>query len=228
MKQLISLIITFSTFLCYSQKHYKFDYLIQLNYTIYKDSLVEKTFSRYYFTNSKNNNFLAEITEIDSLNYNMIFKDENGLNFNVNFLKSDLNKAEFINIDCIYVQKRKNPFKHLINDYDFINLNDTIIDGTEYLRYELTSIKPKRKKRKKLGYETYIIYPNTDFHLPIFIYSTPYEEWKSKRNIPNGIFKERLLFDYYGKLIVKEEVIQYQKMNKTIVIDKECDYVQNE
>ena len=47
-------------------------------------------------------------------------------------------------------------------------------------------------------------------------------------NIPNGIFKERLLFDFYGNLSVKEELVDYQVINKTIIIDEKCDYTRHE
>jgi len=222
------LIITFlliSTF-CFSQKQYDFDYLIEYELTTYKDS-VEKTIKRFYLTNSRRNNYLAVVTELDSLNYTMDFKDENGLSFNVNFLKSDLNKAEFVNIDCDYVRNYHNPFKFRIKEYDFLNLNDTIINGTEYNRYKLTSIKPRKKKRKKLATEFYIIEKKTEFHLPVFYFPTAYEEWKSKKNVPNGIFKERYLIDFYGDLDSKEKLIKYTKIDKKVVIEDECDYTKS-
>jgi hypothetical protein len=228
MKQLTILILTLSTTLCFSQKQYVFDYLIEYQHTFYKDSLTEKTISRYYLTNSKNNSYLAVITNLDSLNYQMDFKDENGLTFNVNFLKSDLNNAELINVTCEYIRKYSNPYKFRISEYDFFNLKDTLINGIEFARYQLTSIKPKQKKRKKLGTEIYIIDKNTTFHLPVLYVPTAYEEWKSKKNIPNGIFKERLLFDYDGNITIREKIIGYHNINKTIVIDKKCDGTQNE
>jgi hypothetical protein len=225
MKPFLIIFLLISTF-CFSQKQYDFDYLIEYELTTYKDS-VEKTIKRFYLTNSNKNNYLAVITELDSLNYRMDFKDENGLSFNVNFLKSDLNKAEFINVSCDYVRNYDNPFKFLIKEYDFLNLNDTIIDKVEYSRYKLTSIKPKKKKRKKLATEFYIIDKKTKFHSPIFYFPTAYEEWKSKKNIPNGIFKERYLIDFYGNLDSKEKLINYTKIDKKVVIKNECDYTKN-
>ncbi|GAA4962584.1 hypothetical protein [Algibacter aquimarinus] len=228
MKQLITLILTLSTIFCFSQKQYEFDYLIEYKHTFYNDSLTEKTISRYYLTNAKKNSYLAVITNLDSLNYQMDFKDENGLSFNVNFLKSDLIKAELINVECDYIWKYRNPYKFRIKEYDFFNLKDTLINGIVYARYKLTSIKPKKEKRKKLGTEIYIIDKNTKFHLPVLYFSTAYEEWRSKKNIPNGIFKERLLFEYSGKLSIKEEIVGYNKINKKIIINAKCDYTENE
>lgn len=227
MKQFSILLLTLSTLFCFSQKQYDFDYLIEYRISFFKDSLTEKTISRFYLTNSKKNNYVAVITNLDSLNYQMDFKDENGLSFNVNFLKSDITKAEFINVECDYVRNYNSPFKALVKEYDFFNLNDTIIDGTDYYRYKLASIKPKKRIRKKLGTEIYIVDKNTKFHLPVFYFPTAYLEWKSKMNIPNGIFKERLLFDFYGNLSVKEELVSYQVINKAIIINEKCDYTRH-
>lgn len=234
MKPFLIIFLLTSVF-CFSQKQYEFDYLVDYELTIYGDStnsrnnpIKEKTIKRFFLTNSKKNNYLAVVTELDSLNYQMDFKDENGLSFNVIFLKSDLNKAEFINIDCQYVRKYNNLNKFRIKEYDFFNINDTIINGNEYERYKLTSIKPKKKKRKKLATEYYIIDNETEFHLPIFYFPTAYEEWKSKKNVPNGIFKERYLIDINGNINLKEKLINYSKIDKKIVIRNECDYTKSE
>ncbi|WP_313807820.1 hypothetical protein [Flavobacterium sp.] len=228
MRQLLFLFTILSSIYGYSQKKYEFDYIIEYKLTVYKDSSTKKDITRYYFTNSKKNNYLAEIANLDSLNYQMVFKDENGISFNVNFLKADLAKTETITVDCPYVNRYQNQFKFRTQEYDFFNMTDTIIDGTKYSRYKLASIKPKKEKRKKLGTEVYIIDQKTAFHLPVFQFSTAYEEWKSTKNIPNGIFKERLLYDFNGNLSMKEEIVGFYSINKTILIDKGCDYTQEE
>jgi hypothetical protein len=177
-------------------------------------------------TNSKKNNYTAVITELDSLKYKMIFKDENGIYSNVTILKSNLKKAEFINIDCKYVSRYRNPYKYQTKNYDFFELKDTLIKGKTYSKYKLESIKPKKVKRKKLGTEFYIINNRTEFHLPILNFSTAYEEWKTKRNFPNGIFLEKYFIDFYGQLDSKECFINYWKIDKKILIQKECDYTE--
>jgi hypothetical protein len=50
---------------------------------------------------------------------------------------------------------------------------------------------------------------------------------KAKKNIPNGIFKERYLIDFYGNLDSKEKLINYTKIDKKVVIKNECDYTKN-
>jgi hypothetical protein len=233
MRLLTTIFILISTY-CFSQKQYEFDYLLEYEMTFYKDSIKnqkfrkeDQTIKKYYFTNSKKNNYSAVITELDSLNYKMIFKDEKGIFSAVTFLKSDLNKAEFINIGCKSVTRYKNPFKYQTKNYDFFKLNDTIIDGKNYWMYKLESIKPKRVKRKKLGTEFYIIDKGTLFHLPVLTFSTAYEEWKKEGNLPNGIFQQKYFIDYFGQLVIKEKLINYWKINKKIVITNDCDYTEN-
>lgn len=232
MKTLLIIILLISTY-SFSQKQYEFDYLIKYEMTLFKDSIKiknrkfrkdDKTLIKYYLTNSKKNNYIATITEQDSLNYKMIFKDENGIFFNVLFLKTDLNKAEFINVDCRSVSRYKNPYKYQTKNYNFFKLNDTLLNGVNYLMYKLESIKPKRVKRKKLGTKFYIINKETTFHLPILDFSTAYEEWKKEGNLPNGIFQQKFLVDYYGQLDFKEKFINYWKIDKKIVIKNDCDY----
>ena len=231
-KLLLISFLLLSTY-CFSQKQYEFDYLIEYKLTLFKDSIKinnrafrkkDKTIKKYYLTNSKKNNYAAVITELDSLKYRMIFKDENGLYSNVILMKSDLNKAEYINIDCKYVSKYENSFKYQTKHYDFFVLKDTIINKEAYRKYKLESIKPKRSKSRKLGTEYYIIENGTEFHFPILNFSTAYEEWKTKRNLPHGIFFEKYFIDFYGQLDSKESLINYRKIDKKILIQKECDY----
>jgi len=234
MKYFLVVFFLFSTF-CYSQKEYKFDYLIEYDFTLYKDSVKiknrpfrkeDKTIKKYYLTNSKNNDFTAIITEQDSLNYEMIFKDENGIYINLTFLKSDLNKAKLINIECKHVNRFSNPYKYQIKNYNFIILSDTIFNGKSYSQYMLASIKTKRVKRKKIGTEFFIIDKKTRFHLPILRFSTAYEEWKSNKNLPNGIFFERYFIDYYGDLDWREKLVGFWKIDKKIIIQEDCDYTE--
>lgn len=231
--KVVPILFCFYISICFSQKQYDFDYLIEYELNLYKDSIKiknhpfkksNKKIHRYYLTNSKNNDYLAIITEKDSLNYRMVFKDNNGIYSDVIFLKSDFNKAEFINIKCESINRYNNLYKYQTKNYDFFILKDTIINNKTYATYKLSSIKPKRLKRKKLATEYYIIDKSTDFHLPILNFSTAYEEWKLNKNLPNGILIKRYLINYFGKLDSDENLVNYSKIDKKIIIQNECDY----
>lgn len=236
MKLLFIGLLLLSTY-CFSQKQYDFDYLIEYQMTFYKDSIKfndqpfieeDEIVEKYYLTNSSNNSYVGIITELDSLYYKMIFKDENGLFSEVNFLKSDLNSAEFINIDCEYVSRYSNPYKLQIKNYDFFRLEDTIIDGKSLSKFKLESIKPRKIKRKKLGTKFYLIDKETSFHLPVFEFSTAYEKWKATASLPNGILVETYFIDFYGHLSSKQKLMRYVKINKKLIFDEVCDYSEKE
>ncbi|NLP59489.1 hypothetical protein [Lutibacter sp. B1] len=231
MKKIILIITILTLTKFYAQKTYEFDYVIEYETTFYKDSIKtknshfrdhQKKIHRYYLTNSKNNDYFAIIIEKDSLNYRVMFIDYNGIYSDVIFSKSDLNNAEFINIKCENVSKYFNPQKYQSKNYDFFVLNDTVINNKSFSMYKFSSIKPKIEKRKKLGTDFFIINKSTDFHLPILTHSTEYEKWNLKKNIPNGIMKERYLINYFGKISQHEKLIKYEKTDKKIIVPKGC------
>lgn len=222
--------VTFS-----QKKEYNFDYLLEYEITYFKDSIKIKdrnfwkndtVFKKYYFTNSKQNNYLASITELDSLYYKLIFVDIDGLRSNVNISKSDLNNAETLNIECFYINRYNHRFDILTKDYEFFKLNDTIIDGKSLSRYKMESNNPRKTKRKMLGTQYYIFADSTSFHSPLLTHPTAYEEWKKEKSLPNGLFLEKYFVDYYGKLHSKQRLLGYWKIDKKVVIDKDCDYTE--
>lgn len=233
MKYLIILFISISTF-CHSQKQYQFDYLIEYDYILYKDSVKTKNQNyraedeitkKYYLTNSKNNDFYAIVTEYDSLNYKMHFRDYKGNHSKALFPKAIFDIAEFINIDCHHVNRFHNPYKYQIKNYDFHVLNDTIIEEKAYSMYKLSHVNPKKSRRRKLGSNIHIVDKETQFHLPILSFATAYEEWKTNKNLPNGIFYEKHLIDFNGNLDSTERLLNITKINKKIIIPDACNYV---
>lgn len=236
MKFLITLLCCGCVFNCFSQKNYVFDYAIAYDLTTYKTATNKKTKlvhnssttkvqRHYYLTNSKDNSYLAVLTEKDSLYYTLELKDYNGVYSKVLFLKSEFNIAEIAKLKCENVSVYKNFDSYQTKNYDFNNLQDTLINTIQHKRYQLKSNNPKRTDRKKLATDYYILMPSTDFHLPILWFATAYEEWKLNKSIPNGIFKERYMVDYYGTISFHERYINSAKINKTIQIDKDCNYI---
>ncbi|TYA55284.1 hypothetical protein [Formosa maritima] len=232
LKPILIVSLLFTT-LSFSQKQYEFDYLIEYDVTVNKESKEIQNNSssnstqaskKYYFTNSKKNNYQAIVFDLDSLHYKMCFKDEDGIMFNVNFLKSDLHKAEIMNIKCENVRRYLNPYKYQIKNYEYQILNDTLLDNKSYSHYTLGAINPKKAISKKIGTEVFIIDKETSFHVPILEHSTAYEEWKANGTLPNGIFYEKLFIDYKGDLESKETLVGYWKIDKKIVFSEDCDY----
>jgi len=232
MKLLLVTLLLFSTY-SFSQKQYVFDYLIETEHTFYKDSIriknhqyrqIDTVLTKYYLTNSKNSDYIAVIFELDSLSYKLKLRDEkNGLASSVTFLKSDLNKADILNIHCNHILRYSNRYADQTKNYVFNKLSDTLINGEVHKIFTLKSIKPKIVKRQKLGTAYYIIKNRTAFHLPIFNRSTAYKVWKRDGNLPNGIFLEKYYIDYDGQLYSNQKLINYWKTDKTIVLGNDCD-----
>ncbi|SFN76739.1 hypothetical protein SAMN04487989_103284 [Bizionia echini] len=222
MKKLITSILIIQTSFCFSQEKYEFDYSIETEITFYKEDSIKKNV--IYLTNSKDNSYFAEITSKDSLNFRIVFRHHDKLYSDVLVSKSQLNKAEFINISCDDINYRKNKYKHVAKEYDFFIHNDTIINEKTYKVYTFRSILKNLKKRIRNGAGTnlYIIDNSTSFHLPLLTHPTAYEDWKLNNTLPNGIFIEKKYVNVLGEEHSSEKLISYYQIKKSIVVEKDC------
>lgn len=218
---LLFLMFAFSLF-SFGQKKYSFDYAIQYTYQKNDTAKVEK---EIFLTNSKDNSYVLYVREKDSLNFKLLFIDQNGLLSTTYLSKKDFFRAETFDLKCEFASRYRNPYKYQTDNYDFIVQKDTLIDNSKYQTFIIKSNKPKREKRKKLGTSHFIIENNTDFHLPIFEDPTSYEEWKEEKNIPNGIPKQFYLTNYLNNnRSCIHNLVDYIKINKFFVVPKECDF----
>ena len=197
---------------------YKFDYILEYSHEFYIDSITE-TKTEYYLTNSLDNSYYGFVKELKGDEFEIEFLDRNSKYAKVNVKKSDFNAATFINIDCFNALPYKNPYKYQTKHYDFVDQKDTLIDGKTLKSYKIKPNKPKRAKRNKAGRLVYIIKEETEFHSPIFRYSTAYEE-SLLINLPKGIFKEKIFYDYRGKIHNKEILQSYKKVDMSIVFSR--------
>lgn len=203
-----------------AQKEYKFDYLIEYNFQLNEKAKCEKVF---FYTNSKDNSYTLRISQKDSLDYKLDFHDENGYGATVFVPIRDLFKASSITVsDCKLIHKYSNPFKYQVDNYSFKVLTDTILNSKSCNRYMLKSNDSKREKKKKLGTEVYCIEPNTDFHLPILVFCTAFEEWKKEKGIPNGIFSKYYFVSIKNKISLMYTLVDYKKVNAVLKIPKPC------
>ncbi|MDV7187095.1 hypothetical protein R3X25_07360 [Lutibacter sp. TH_r2] len=214
----------------YSQKKYHFDYVLEYDIIMNEDSIkledqyhkqFNKNFKRYYLTNSKNNQYFAAITEKDSLNYKLILIDHSSnIIAKVDFLKSDLNRAEFININCENVKQTINFFNS--KKYEIYKLKDTIINKNSFFFYRYGLKKEKKRKKEEEGFDYYIIDKTSDFHLPLLTFSNIFENWSKNKNLPNGFIKESYHINFKGKLRASEKFVTFRKTDKNIILPKNC------
>ncbi len=210
------LFFLFFTINIFSQNNYKFNYISEYKVYFYKDEQI--SFKKIlYLTNSNNNNYIAEITEKDSI-YKVRFLDYKK-KYSVFFIsKNEFLKSKTIVIPNSYFKKDKNTFEFQVNNYAFYNLKDTLYNNTKYSHYKLSSKKQNRALNKKIGTYHYIIDKKTGFHKPILIHPTAIAEYRSKKNIPNGIYHEKIFIDFRGRKKESWKHIRTKKLHKEIII----------
>jgi len=206
-----------STFV-FSQDKYEFDYLLTYK-SIFEDST--KTTTKQFLTNSKDNAYFAMISDKSKSESKLHFTDHRGLHVNVFFDKTELAHAEQINIICDFVLKFNRGAQNKTKHYQYINYGDQKIELTKF-DYTLTSINPRRAKRKKLGTYGYILNDSIKFHLPLLITHLEYEEFLTESNIPNGIFKDRSFTNYQGQVEHTYQLIKVERVTKVIIIPSNC------
>jgi len=230
MKKIFTIIFILLDVVCYSQKLYEFDYIIEYEVSLFKDSIRPKknrhrvnnnNYKRYYLINSKQNEYFAVIYEKDSLNYQLIFDDHKRKVHSKSIaLKSDLNDADLIEMNCKNVFKSMNGLK--TKDYDFLNLKDTLINNKSLSLYKYNLKNQKKRKRKKIGSYYYIIDKSSNFNLPLFVHPNLFEKWQLNNKISIGFIKEKYYKDYYEKLRFTEKFVGFIKTDKKIYIPKSC------
>ena len=224
------------TFVCNAQKQYTFDHWLTYTRTFYKDSIKiehrpfytkDSTTTVIYLTNANDNSYHAVVTPKGSLHYRLQFKDENGLTFDVNLLKTELEQATKINIPCEFVSSYRNHFAFMTKHYAFSKVRDTLIDDKTQRWYSFSATNKRRQKRSKSGTMIYRVAPETEFHLPVFDYAVAFLDWQlAPKQIPNGIFAEKLFVDYYDHIDQRDVLVSFHKIDKSIRIDAACDYTQ--
>lgn len=221
MKLIYTLLFVYC-FSAFAQKQYTFDYIIEYKTTHIKDTLI-KDWTMYLLTNSKDDSYLVQLIEKDSLNFSLNFIDHNEMSSHVIINKKDFSEVEFINISCNDIVHSMHPFKELVKHYYFTKPKDTLIDNKKYITYAIKTHNMRRKKRKKIGSDIYIVDKETSFHVLVFSFPTTYETYKENGNITNGIFIKKIFSDYLNELWSIQERINYLPTNKKIIISGDCE-----
>jgi hypothetical protein len=205
-----------------SQKKYSFDYLIEYNFQKNETSEIEK---RYLLTNSEDDSCSVYVYEEDNLNFRIDFKDEKGTRSISIIDKNDFFKAETIVLNCESIRYQKERRTYDSGRFDFSNRKDTLINGISYKNYVMKYHKKADSKRYNRGLSQYIIENNTEFHLPLMMFSSIFDVSATSKNRPNGIAKEIFSLSHDEKhyeFIYK--LLQFVRIKKFLEIPVECDY----
>jgi hypothetical protein len=220
MKRFFLLLFCFVGSLGFSQNSYHFDYVL-----VYDVSFQDKNFERLYYVNSKNNDFFTEITYYkDSTHVDFRISDRNKeIYIKSNAIQQLFFKSEFIKIICDDVKKSSNPHKQKTKEYDFVNYKDTLINDKLYYHYAIKSNKSTSYiKRKNIAEYHYLVSKNMPNFLPVLIDATPYEEWKTEKNIPNGVLNTFYMLNFKGEMVYKSELKGFLQQPKSIEFPEDC------
>lgn len=213
------LILLLFVAISHSQTNYKFDYLLEYQRINFKDST--KNEKIYYLTNSKDNSYFCKITSKDSLKLNLLFVKHDHIISDLLINKKEFYNNQFININCNNVRSLVNPFKFQVNNYDVIQENKN--DSIETFK-TVCSRSEKYIKKKKIGHHLIQFNKNLPFHLPNFEFAILFEEWNKDRDVPNNFIIKNSFYDYYGKLIYTDTLLNFSQTNKEVnIILNECD-----
>ena len=172
-----------------------------------------------YFINEQDNSYNAFQNSISSKQNEVTFVDQNGIYWKGEIKTEDLNKPK-ITLGKEQITHHSNHYKYQIDNYDFIELKDTILDNKVCKRFMLKSNNAEREKNKKLGTEIYVI--DTSLNMkPLLPFSTAYEIWKTRKNIPNGLIVEKYLFNYKNEMVIKEKLKSSENVNLTFDLPSE-------
>jgi len=222
MKNFLLCLLIFLFQISYAQKKYHLDYALEFETSNFLEDESEKRIINY-LVDSKNNAILMTLSEDDSFNYNIYLIDREKLRIFSKVKKLDFQKAESLNNSCesVYVYKCHFGFNEMVENYKFLNLNDTVMNGISYFHYK--SINIKQKKKKKFFDVHYIVDKNSPDFLPFLFNNTAYEVWKKVKNIPNGMPFLIFYKNRKGEVTYKMQLKQYVTINKLMTIPEDCE-----
>lgn len=214
-------ILFFFPLFLFSQRSFDFDYSLVYETTYFKEDTT--SVNKIFLVNSKDNSYYALLTKADSLSYNLILHQRDSLHAEVQINKDLFLNDMAINMDCKAIVPFRNPYKYQIKNYDFIKLNDTVLNAKVLKTYVLKSNLNERKiKRKKIGYNSYLIDSTIKDFKPNFEHETAYEEWKTEQLFHNGVFVSKIFYDSEGNKRVVQNLIEFKPVNRFINIIEDC------
>ncbi|GAB5565135.1 MAG: hypothetical protein Wins2KO_21980 [Winogradskyella sp.] len=214
-------ILLFFPLVLFSQSSYNFDTKLEYESRYFKEDTISK--KRTFLINSTDNSYYALVIKRDSLYSDIVLHDRDSIHAEVILKKEILEQNIDINIDCKFVARFGNPYKFQDKKYEYKQQMDTTINSKIYQSYILKSnLSEKKVKRKKIGYNTYILDSSLESFLPLFEHETAYQEWKLERNFSNGVFVLMKYYDFEGNLKIEQRLLDKSNIDKTINIVGDC------
>ena len=218
MKTFINLLFSLMFTLGFCQVKYNFDF--KLSYDFYYKAKDAESYQRTYFVNSQNN--LAYMTKIpveesDKLRLHLI--DFRGHHIDYTVDKSKFDETKTLHIKDEFVDKYRDSYD-TEKYYDFINKNDTLIDGKTYKHVVLKCNKSiKFQKRKNIVKSHYIIDDNLKT-FPLFEKFLEVKVWKKDLNkFPLGIIYMSYKEELNGEIICVNKLTKIEPVKTVLKTD---------
>ncbi|WP_146185937.1 hypothetical protein [Flavobacterium album] len=202
----------------YGQQSYAFDYVME--YEI--EHLTEKgspKSSHYCFMSSTKSSYMMIVNEMGK-EVGMTLVLAGGKYYYGTIAKDDF-FVEAISLKCprsgTFAQTEK------VRDFELVPKNDTVIDKRSFSHVVLKPVNRRKTENREIFTKHYIMDNSLYLNFP----SLPpddigYRFWEEKEKMPNGILKECNVTDEKGKVITRTRLVQFIKLKKLIMVDKNC------
>lgn len=135
---------------------------------------------QHFYTNSENNHFHAVTYDLEKDTMKFYFRDEDKMTIMLNLEGNYKSPGKVVIPDSLTTNWSG---KYIAKDhYAFSKMTDTIIGEKKYTQIKLSPLNPKRAKRKKIGYEIYLVDTNIKMK-PFFNEPLAFEVWREKKKL---------------------------------------------
>ena len=193
---------------------YSFDYRLEYEFTNFS---ADSTSVQNYYVNTKNNSYYANIKKSKIAAFDFYFRDQDKLTAFVKLSGNYKNPGTLVLNDSLTYQFN-NVHEYKAKNYEIVNLKDTLINDKVYAQVIFKMINQKKAKRKKIATHIYII-DTTVNTKPLLTDPTILNIYRrSKKNMPNGLIIEKLVYDSKGELNTREKLTEFTPVNFAIQI----------
>lgn len=216
MKVIACIFVLLSAFSVTPEPTYRFSRHLVYEETYFRDTQTESS-QVSFWVNDQDNAYHVRIDPTQAAKANLYLRDEKGVAYKAE-IPYPLQPATVLEIPAENKMKYHNPYKYQVNNYDLTPMSDTVVNGHTYQRYKLHCTHAKRKKRKKIGHEVYLIDTTVNCK-PMLTFVTAYEIVNLRQNLPNGLVVEQHYYDYNKVLRSSRKLLKNEPLEVEFRMD---------
>jgi hypothetical protein len=171
---------------------------------------------RNYYVNKNSNDYYAQISKSKKSGYDFYFRDQDKFTIQAN-ITGDYKNPGTVIMNNSLTRKFIYSYEYKAKNYEIINLKDTLINDKLYAQVKFKMINQKKAKRRKAGTHIYIIDTSVDTK-PLLTDPTILNIYRRSANMPNGLIKEKIVYDSKGVLIYKEKLKEFSPVNFKLIV----------